>query len=265
MRISFVLERTVDLVLQAMLMAAAGTGFTFLMTTLGAATVFLFRKELDARVQKVFFGFAAGVMMAASVWSMLIPAIEDATRLGLTPWLPALLGFWIGVATMITLDYLVAKARGGRARERTTMLFLAVTFHNVPEGMAVGLIFALAGRNLTDAPTLAAAVALAVGIGIQNFPEGAALSLPIWQGGKSPARAFCWGTASGAVEPVFGILAATLAGSVAALMPWLLAFAAGAMMYVVVEEMVPEAASRGGTLGAMLGFAIMMVLDVALG
>lgn len=251
--------------LQTILWAAGGTGFTFLLTTLGAATVFLFRRSMDPRIQKVFFGFAAGVMIAASVWSMLIPAIEDAKAMDLPGWLPAAAGFVLGAATMIFLDWLVALIRGREKRERTSMLFLAVTLHNIPEGMAVGLAFALAAREAGNAPLMASALALALGIGIQNFPEGAALSLPMWQGGKTPARAFWWSTASGAVEPVFGVLAALLAGSVTALMPWLLAFAAGAMMYVVVEEMIPEASSRCGTLGAMFGFLVMMVLDVALG
>ena len=251
--------------LNAVLWAAGGTGFTFLLTTLGAATVFLFRKAMAEGIQKIFFGFAAGVMIAASVWSMLIPAIEDAQALGMIGWVPAVTGFVLGVGLMIFLDWLVAKIRGGERHDRTTMLFLAVTFHNIPEGMAVGLAFALAAGHSGDPILLASAMALALGIGIQNFPEGAALSLPIWQGGKTPLQAFGWGTFSGVVEPVFGILAAMLAGSVSVLMPWLLAFAAGAMMYVVVEEMIPEASSRAGTLGAMFGFLLMMTLDVALG
>ena len=251
--------------LQATLWAGLGTGFTFLLTTLGAATVFLFHKTMDERVQKVFFGFAAGVMIAASVWSMLIPAIEDARDQGLPGWLPAALGFILGGAGMIFLDWLAGRVRGRQARSRTSSLFLAVTLHNIPEGMAVGLAFALAAREAGNAPLMASALTLALGIGIQNFPEGAALSLPIWQDGKTPARAFGLSAASGAVEPVFGVLAAVLGASVAALMPWLLAFAAGAMMYVVVEEMLPEAASRSGTLGALFRFLVMMVLDVALG
>ena len=250
---------------QATLWAALGTGFTFLLTALGAATVFLFRKTLDARIEKVFFGFAAGVMIAASVWSMLIPAIEDAQALGLPGWLPAAAGFVVGGAGMIFLDWLAARVRGQKSRSRTATLFLAVTLHNIPEGMAVGLAFALAAERMGDAPLLASALALALGIGIQNFPEGAALSLPIWQDGKTPGRAFGLSAASGAVEPVFGVLAAVLGVGVGSLMPWLLAFAAGAMMYVVVEEMLPEAASRPGTLGALAGFLVMMVLDVALG
>ena len=236
--------------LQATLWAGLGTGFTFLLTALGAATVFLFHKTMDERVQKVFFGFAA---------------IEDARDQGLPGWLPAALGFILGGAGMIFLDWLAGRVRGRQARSRTSILFLAVTLHNIPEGMAVGLAFALAAREAGNAPLMASALTLALGIGIQNFPEGAALSLPIWQDGKTPARAFGLSAASGAVEPVFGVLAAVLGASVGLLMPWLLAFAAGAMMYVVVEEMLPEAASRSGTLGALFGFLVMMVLDVALG
>lgn len=251
--------------INAALWAAGGTGFTFLLTSLGAATVFLFRKALAGGVQKAFFGFAAGVMIAASVWSMLIPAMEEAEAMEMASWIPAVTGFVLGVGMMILLDWMVAKLRGGKCRDRSTVLFLAVTFHNIPEGMAVGLAFALAAGHGGDPVLLASAAALALGIGIQNFPEGAALSLPVWQRGETPVKAFGWGAVSGAVEPIFGVLAALLAGSVSVLMPWLLAIAAGAMMYVVVEEMIPEASSRSGTLGAMFGFLVMMALDVALG
>lgn len=250
--------------LNAVLWAAGGTGFTFLLTTLGAATVFLFRRDMAEGLRKALFGFAAGVMIAASVWSMLIPAIEGAEAMGMTGWVPASVGFLLGVGVMLLLDWLVRRVRG-KVKDRTTMLVLAVTFHNIPEGMAVGLAFAMAARYGGDPALLASAAALALGIGIQNFPEGAALALPLWKDGKTPMRAFVFGTLSGAVEPLFGILAALLAGGVAVLMPWLLAFAAGAMMYVVVEEMIPEAASRSGTLGAVTGFVVMMILDVALG
>jgi len=250
--------------LKVLLWAAGGTGFTFFLTALGAATVFLFRKTMADGMTKAFFGFAAGVMIAASVWSMLIPAIEDAESMGMTGWVPASVGFLSGVGLMILLDWLVRRVRRTE-KDRTTMLFLAVTFHNIPEGMAVGLAFALAAGREEGSLLLASAAALALGIGIQNFPEGAALALPLWKDGKTPAKAFAMGTLSGAVEPLFGILAALLAGSVTVLMPWLLAFAAGAMMYVVVEEIIPEAASRTGTLGAITGFVVMMILDVALG
>lgn len=246
------------------LWAAGGTGFTFLLTSLGAAAVFLFRRAVAEKMQKVFFGFAAGVMMAASVWSMLIPAIEDAGALGMAGWVPAVFGFLLGGGMMMVLDFLVCRIRGTE-NDRGTVLFLAVTLHNIPEGMAVGLAFALAAEHGGDPALVASAAALALGIGIQNFPEGAALSLPLWQEGRSLGGAFGLGVISGAVEPVAGVLAALLAGGVTLLMPWMLSFAAGAMMYVVVEEMLPEAASRRGTLGALAGFVIMMLLDVALG
>ena len=248
----------------AVLWAAGGTGFTFLLTSLGAATVFLFRREMAGRAQEIFFGFAAGVMMAASVWSMLIPSVEQAKELSLPGWLPAGVGFPLGAAMMIGLDRLASRLRGG-AGERRELLFLAITIHNIPEGMAVGLAFALAAKQGGEPALLASATALAIGIGIQNFPEGAALALPIWQETGRPGVAFGRGVLSGTVEPLAGIAAALLAGGVALLMPWLLALAAGAMLYVVVEEMLPEARSRIGTLGVMGGFLLMMVLDVALG
>lgn len=246
------------------LWAVGGTGFTFLLTSMGAAAVFLFRRTVAERLQKVFFGFAAGVMIAAAVWSMLLPAIEDAEKLGMTGWIPAVIGFLAGGGMMMVLDALVSRMKGGE-RNRSTILFLAVTLHNIPEGMAVGLAFALAAEHGGDPALVASATALALGIGIQNFPEGAALALPLWQSGRSPRGAFGMGVLSGTVEPMAGVLAALLAGGVTLLMPWMLSLAAGAMMYVVVEEMLPEAASRRGTVGALLGFVMMMLLDVALG
>jgi len=245
------------------LWAAGGTGFAFLLTSLGSATVFLMRNRFAEKLQKLFFGFAAGVMIAASVWSMLIPAIEDAQALGIAGWIPAGSGFLAGGAVIMVMDWLIARVRGG-LQDRETVLFLAVTLHNIPEGMAVGLAFALAAERDGDPALMASAVALAIGIGLQNFPEGAALSLPLCRNGRR-GRAFGLGVLSAAAEPIFGILAAVLARGVSVLMPWMLAFAAGAMMYVVVEEMLPEAASRRGTLGTMAGFVIMMLLDVALG
>ena len=261
----------------ALLWAAGGTGFTFLMTSLGAAMVFLFRKQVNALAQRIFLGFAAGVMIAASVWSLLIPAIEEAEAAGMIGWIPAAGGFVLGVALMIAMDGLLPHLHPG-AREpegvkaplkRTTLLVFAVTLHNIPEGMAVGLSFALAAQHGNDPALYAAAMALAIGIGIQNFPEGAAISLPLRQEGMSRRRAFAFGALSGVVEPVFGLLTVLAVGSVRALMPWLLSFAAGAMLYVVVEELIPEAnLSQGGhtgTLGVMTGFLMMMILDVALG
>ena len=260
----------------ALLWALTGTGFTFLMTTLGAAMVFFFKKQVSANIQKIFLGFAAGVMIAASVWSLLIPAMEEAEAAGTPGWLPAAGGFILGIAFLMLLDSLLphlhpsAQVAEGLSSnwKRTTMLMLAVTLHNIPEGMAVGLAFALAAQHSQQAD-YTAALALALGIGIQNFPEGAAISLPLRQEGFSRFRSFVYGMLSGIVEPVFGILVVLAAGSIQPLMPWLLSFAAGAMMYVVVEELIPEAHlgehSNVGTLGVMGGFLVMMVLDVALG
>ncbi|MDR1130843.1 MAG: ZIP family metal transporter [Oscillospiraceae bacterium] len=261
----------------ALLYACAGTGFTFLLTTLGAAMVFFFRRTLKAHIQKVFLGFAAGVMIAASVWSLLLPAIELAEAAGRPGWLPSAAGFMLGIAFLYGLDRLiphlhpVAGLQEGlsSSMKRTSLLVLAVTLHNIPEGIAVGLSFALAAQAGGSPAAYASAVALALGIGIQNFPEGAAISLPLRQEGLSAGRAFLFGSLSGIVEPVFGILAVLIAGAVSPYMPWLLSFAAGAMMYVVVEELIPEAHlgehSNIGTLGVMLGFVVMMALDVALG
>ena len=242
--------------------AALGTGFTFLMTTLGAAMVFFFSGEPQPRFQKAMLGFAAGVMTAASVWSLLLPSIQQASEGGGPGWLPAAAGMLLGVAFLAALDSLLPYLRGGSRQSRQdTLLMTAITLHNVPEGMAVGLAFALAsgGENL------AGAAALALGIGIQNFPEGAAIALPLRQEGQSRRRAFAVGVASGSVEPVFGVLVVLAAAWAQPLMPWFLSFAAGAMLYVVVEELVPQAHSRAGTCGFVTGFLIMMVLDVALG
>ena len=261
---------------QSLLWAAGGTGFTFLMTSLGAAVVFFFRRQVTASAQRIFLGFAAGVMIAASVWSLLIPAIEEAEGAGQVGWVPAAGGFVLGVAFLMALDGILPHLHPG-AREpegarsklhRTTLLIFAVTLHNIPEGMAVGLSFALAAQH-NDPALYAGAMALAVGMGIQNFPEGSAIALPLRQEGVGRTRAFLWGSLSGLVEPVFGLLTVLLAGSIQPLMPWLLSFAAGAMLYVVVEELIPEAHlgehSNVGTLGVMGGFLVMMILDVALG
>ncbi len=252
-----------------------GTGFTFLMTVLGAAVVFFFKSDRHSeKAQSVFLGFASGVMIAASVWSLLIPAIDEAERLGKKGWIPASFGFMLGVVFLMLLDKLIPYFRPEPDREdcvknglkRTSMLIFAITLHNIPEGMAVGLAFALAAKN-DSSVLLASAIALAVGMGIQNFPEGAAISLPIRQAGRSRSRAFVCGAASGVVEPVFGLVTVLIAGTAQLLLPWLLSFAAGAMLYVVVEELIPEAHlgnSHIGTLGVMIGFLLMMTLDVAL-
>lgn len=248
----------------------------FLMTTLGASVVFFLKKDTGGeKLQKVFLGFAAGVMIAASVWSLLIPAIDEAENLGKIGWIPAAGGFALGVMFLMTLDKVMPyfhpepdRAQGVRnGLKRSSLLIFAITLHNIPEGMAAGLAFSLAAKS-GDSMLLASAWALAIGMGIQNFPEGAAIALPLRQTGMSRKKAFACGAASGLVEPVFGLLTVLIAGSVQPLLPWLLAFAAGAMLYVVVEELIPEAhlgESSIGTIGVMAGFLIMMILDVALG
>lgn len=259
------MEKALIRMLQALSRAALGTGFPFLMTTLGAAVVFFFAEAPRPQFQKAMLGFAAGVMTAASVWSLLLPAIDRAADVGLPGWLPAAVGLLCGVVFLAALDAALPRLRRGRdedpSRRQSTLLMAAITLHNVPEGMAVGLAFALAEAG----EGMAGAAALAMGIGIQNFPEGAAISLPLRQEGYSRRRSFALGTLSGAVEPAAGILAALAAAGVRPVMPWLLSFAAGAMLYVVVEELVPQAHSRTGTCGFVGGFLIMMILDVALG
>ena len=251
--------------LQSLQWAALGTGFTFAMTSLGAAMVFFPAGEPRPRFQKAMLGFAAGVMTAASVWSLLLPAIDQASEAGRLPgWLPAAAGILAGVVFLAVLDSLLPRLRRkpmSDAWRQNTLLMTAITLHNVPEGMAVGLAFALAAAG----EGAAGAMALALGIGIQNFPEGAAVALPLRQEGRGRLRAFTGGMLSGAVEPVFGILVVLIAAWAHPMMPWLLSFAAGAMLYVVVEELVPQAHSRAGTCGFVGGFLIMMVLDVALG
>ena len=248
----------------------------FLGTSLGAACVFFMKKTLSDRVQRSLTGFAAGVMVAASVWSLLIPAIEQSAAMGTWAFVPAAAGFWIGVLFLLALDHMIphlhansASAEGHKSRlQRTTMMVLAVTLHNIPEGMAVGVVYAgyLSGNAQI---TAAGALALSLGIAIQNFPEGAIISLPLRAEGAGKGRAFMGGVLSGVVEPigaVFTILAARL---IVPALPYLLSFAAGAMLYVVVEELIPEMSqgehSNIGTVFFAVGFSVMMILDVALG
>ena len=264
------------IVTQALIWASAGTGFTALLTALGAAMVFLIRNRNSPALHRIMLGFAAGVMTAASMWSLLIPAIEEAENMEMTGWIPAAGGTVIGVAFLLLMDYLLPRLRPesfhlseeNSSPRRTALLVLAVTLHNIPEGMAVGISFALAAKN-GDPALYTAAAALALGIGIQNFPEGAAISLPLCQEGMGRFKAFVMGALSGIVEPIFGILTVLAVGSIQPLMPWLLSFAAGAMLYVVVEELIPEASlsarRHAGTLGVIGGFLVMMILDVALG
>lgn len=264
--------------MNTVLLTLQGTGFAFLMTTLGSALVFLFRKEMKESLQRIMLGFAAGVMIAASVWSLLIPAIEKTEESGGIGWIPAAGGFLFGGLFLLLMDKVTphlhlgaAHAEGPHAAwKRTTLMVFAVTLHNIPEGMAMGISFANGtaegGMALAD---YAAAFALAIGIGIQNFPEGAAISLPLRKEGVKAWKAFLCGSLSGIVEPIFGVITVLLAGFLTPILPWMLAFAAGAMIYVVVEELIPEAHlgehSHAGTMGVMAGFLVMMILDVALG
>lgn len=249
----------------------------FLGTALGAAMVFFMRKEMNSRLEKLLLGFASGVMIAASVWSLLIPAIEMAEEQGNATWLPASVGFLLGMGFLLLLDSLVPhihidneKPEGVKASlKKTTMLVFAVTLHNLPEGMAVGVTVAAAMLSEDSGIAMAGALALAIGISIQNFPEGAIISMPLRSAGASRGKAFLYGVLSGIVEPIGAFITIMLASRVVPILPYLLAFAAGAMVYVVVEELIPESQSGEhtniGTVGVALGFVLMMVLDVALG
>ena len=248
----------------------------FFGTALGAACVFFLKKGLGDRVQRGLTGFASGVMVAASIWSLLIPAMEQSAGVGGWAFLPAVTGFWAGILFLLGLDHLIPhlhqrsqQAEGPRTQlQRSTMMVLAVTLHNIPEGMAVGVVYAgfLAGEGQI---TVMGALALSLGIAIQNFPEGAIISMPLRSEGMGKAKAFAGGVLSGVVEPVGALLTILAAGLVVPALPYLLSFAAGAMLYVVVEELIPEMSqgehSNVGTLAFALGFTLMMALDVALG
>ena len=248
----------------------------FLGTSFGAACVFFMRQALNKQIQRALTGFAAGVMVAASIWSLLIPAIEQSARLRTLAFLPAAAGFWLGILFLLLLDRLVPhlhlgsdQAEGPKSQlQRTTMMILAVTLHNIPEGMAVGVVYAgyLSGASQI---TAAGALALSLGIAIQNFPEGAIISMPLRAEGMKKGRAFLGGVLSGVVEPIGAVLTVLAAGLVVPALPYLLSFAAGAMLYVVVEELIPEMSegkhSNIGTVFFAIGFSLMMVLDVALG
>ena len=242
--------------------AALGVGFIFLMTSLGAASVLFCREDTSIKSQTGMMGFAGGVMTAASVWSMLLPAIEQTRSAGTLPcWLPAAAGTAAGAAFLCALDALILRLRRGGSAEKSSMLMTAITLHNIPEGMAVGLAFTLSGGS----DGLTAAAALALGIGVQNIPEGAAVSLPLRRMGMSRGRAFSMGVLSGTVEPLFGMLAVIAVSGISRIMPWLLGFSAGAMLYVVVCELIPAADDRRGLFWYIAGFLLMMILDVALG
>lgn len=260
-------------VIQALL----ATGFTWAMTTLGASLVFL-RREPSKRLLDFLLGFAAGVMIAASYWSLLAPAIEISEGMDIPSWVPATVGFLLGGVFLRAVDQLLPHLHLGLPMEksegmktswrRTTLLVLAITLHNIPEGLAVGVAFGAAAAGF-PAATVAAAVALAIGIGIQNLPEGMAVSMPLRREGLSERRSFWYGQISGMVEPAAGVLGAAFVLVAQPILPYALSFAAGAMVFVVVEEVIPESQQGGNTdlatMGAMIGFAVMMVLDVALG
>ncbi len=259
------------------LKAVIGIFLPFLGTSLGATTVFFFKRDMGPRLQKSLLGFASGVMIAASVWSLLIPALDMVEESGSRmPWFPAVTGFLLGVCFLLLLDSVIPhlhlnsdNPEGAHSNiSKSFMLIFAVTLHNLPEGMAVGVVLAgmLSGSAVISA---AGAFSLAIGIAIQNFPEGAIISAPLLQSGLSKKKAFLYGFLSGVVEPVGAVLTMLLISVITSVLPYILAFAAGAMIYVVVEELIPEAQtgkhSNIGTIGTAIGFALMMLLDVALG
>ena len=245
-------------------------------TTLGAACVFFMKKKMNLNVQKALTGFAAGVMVAASIWSLIIPAMDQATSMGKLAFVPAVAGFWMGIFFLLLLDHVIPhlhinseKAEGPKSQlKKTTMLVLTVALHNIPEGMAVGVVYAglLSGNEQI---TIMGALALSLGIAIQNFPEGAIISMPLRAAGMKKSKAFLYGMLSGIVEPIGAVLTILAASFIEPALPYLLSFAAGAMIYVVIEELVPEMAegehSNVGTIFFAIGFTIMMSLDVALG
>lgn len=253
-----------------------GIAIPFIGTALGSACVFFMKKELGRTVQRALTGFAGGVMVAASIWSLLIPAIKQCEERGRWAFLPAFIGFWLGILFLLLLDKIIPhlhmnaeKAEGLKSRAaKTTMMVLAVTLHNIPEGMAVGVVFAGLLSGSAEI-TAGGALALSLGIAIQNFPEGAIISMPLYAEGKTKGKSFLDGALSGAVEPIGALLTMFAAGLFVPAMPYLLAFAAGAMIYVVVEELIPEMSagehSNVGVVLFALGFTVMMALDVALG
>jgi len=259
------------------LLALFATLFTWSVTALGSAMVFFF-KTINKKILNSMLGFAAGVMIAASFWSLLKPSIEMAEASGTKPWIPALIGFLAGGTFLFLIDKLLPHLHMGLATDkaegiktswqRSVLLILAITLHNIPEGLAVGVAFGALSNN-SDAGMVAGAMALAIGIGLQNFPEGAAVSIPLRREGFSRLRAFNYGQLSGVVEPIAGVFGAYLVLAITPLLPYALSFAAGAMIFVVVEELIPESQAGNetdlSTVGAMLGFATMMILDVALG
>ena len=258
------------------LKVAEGITIPFIGTVLGSACVFFMKKQMSRMVQRALTGFAGGVMVAASIWSLLIPAMDQCADKGRWAFLPAFIGFWLGIVFLLILDRIIPhlhmnaqQAEGLKSKaKKTTMMVLAVTLHNIPEGMAVGVVFAGLISGSAEI-TAGGALALSIGIAIQNFPEGAIISMPLHAEGKTKGRAFLDGALSGTVEPIGALLTVLFAGLFVPAMPYLLSFAAGAMMYVVVEELIPEMSvgehSNVGVVMFALGFTVMMALDVALG
>lgn len=259
-----------------MIEAAKGLALPFIGTSLGAACVFFMKSKMNRTIERMLTGFAAGVMVAASIWSLLIPAMEQSENMGMFAFVPAAAGFWIGIFFLLMLDHLIPhlhmnskSAEGPKSKmQKTTMLVLAVALHNIPEGMAVGVVYAGLMSGNTQI-TVLGAMALSIGIAIQNFPEGAIVSMPLRAEGMKKSKAFLYGVLSGVVEPIGAVLTILAAGTIEKALPYLLAFAAGAMMYVVVEELIPEMSegehSDIGTIFFAIGFTVMMSLDVALG
>lgn len=253
-----------------------GLAIPFLGTTLGSAMVFFMKNKINNKIEKLLLGFASGVMIAASIWSLLIPSIDMAEEQGVIAWIPATIGFLLGIFFLLILDTIIPhlhlnsnEPEGMKSKlKKITMMVLAVTLHNIPEGMAVGVVFAGAVSGNTGI-TMGGAFTLAIGIAIQNFPEGAIISMPLKSEGISKLKAFWYGTLSGIVEPIGAVLTIVLTNLVVPILPYFLSFAAGAMIYVVVEELIPSAQtgehSNISTIGLAIGFVIMMILDVALG
>lgn len=255
---------------------AIGLLIPFLGTSLGAAMVFLMKKEVNRKLEKLLLGFAAGVMIAASIWSLLIPSIDMTESQGKIAWVPAAIGFILGILFLLMLDHIIPhlhmrsnKPEGVKSKlKNATMLVLSVTLHNIPEGMAIGVVFAGVISN-TPEMSLMGAIALSIGIAIQNFPEGAIISMPLKGEGVSKTKSFLYGMLSGIVEPIAAVLTILFTNAITPILPYVLAFAAGAMIYVVTEELIPESQegehSDMSTIGLAIGFVLMMILDIALG
>lgn len=266
----------VIIIKEALLFAFLGTLFTFIMTTLGSATVFFFKQKNNTFLNNITMGFAAGVMLAATVWSLIIPATKRSEELKIAGFIPTSIGILLGVLFLFILEKAINRINKNSTEvlknkfnsshsSKFGLMILAITLHNIPEGMAVGLSFAIAQNGTAE---LAAAIALAIGIGIQNFPEGMAVALPLREEGISRKKAFIRGSLSGIVEPIFGVAVVLIYPVISYLMPWFLSFAAGAMLYVVVNELIPtanvNAKNKEGTFGVIAGFVLMMILDLAL-